>query len=1081
MKKKLTVTVLAIISVLLMLLMVFTACDEEEAITDMITGQQEQLAAPTNFGYDGKYVTWDRVPNATSYLVSLNNGTQLEYNSTNCRYTNDAGDDFKVAVQAKADGYQTSNIAEYTFSALGEVTNLIVKDDGTLEWSEVDYADSYEVIVGSQKTTVVQPTYSDLPVGQSIVAVKAKRASEQGIIYYSLGKTTKTVTILADVDTKRLVYSEGTLSWGTVSGARYYELYINDQLEEAEVSSTKYDFDAHNGNFKVGIRAIGDHTSTFDSKNVVEKSFIYLESPTNVHVESGVLLWDEVTNAESYSLKLNGTKLTQTFTECKYTGLRPGETTRVQIIANSSNNAYYPSWTDEKSFLVLKAPDMRWVEGNLDGDASDSIVWDAVQSAVSYSVLITYPDGTEQTVGLPQETRAYGNAYQAAGEYTVAVKSLSDATNPNVCDSTYSPAIKVVRLAAPKAANSNFIKSYPDNVAYGFDVTFNAVGNASGYELWRDDTRVNSIDARITQFARVNDFVDDAVITEQIYTYRIKSIGSSYNSARRTKVLDSLSSETLDFDITVLAMPANARMEGYNITFDSVSKANRYTIDAGVGLRDSETTSYSLDFLPSGTYDIRVNARGNQSNILSSNYTVAINVVRLHAPENIRIATEGSEGVLIFDGDDDASSYELVINGEVKNVVASNVENIAKEITTSGTQMHLRAIRNDYDSTETHYYMTSPDSATKTFTKLPAPTFGTSAFSNTQLIWNAVSAFSNYSPTYKVYDDSNIAYNGAMNGATMDISYLAGGRSYNFKVKAIGNGTEYINSDLSTQRSIYKLATPNVSVNTAKTAYKWRSVSNTTSYAVYVDGVVSDLSIHNYGDEYEFTPKFTTVKEYKVSVIAKGDGGIETIDSDPCEITQVVQQLDTPDFTFLYTASTAGDGEIQMTLSKQSDYATGYVYIVKGVRSNETTDTVYSYDPNNVGSYPLSVYAIGGQFDENGIYYIDSQVCGGNANYTITLLAQPGYDGITLNRDGILSWITISGASAYSLTITVNSTDYVKTVNQGNTFDIAGMLYEESISWSSVTDVTVSIVAKGGNAKVVDSVATEKSFNNISH
>lgn len=1078
MKKRLIL--FGIIAIVVASLFVFTACGAEDLIPSL-----GKLATPTGFSYDGKFITWNRVDNATSYLVVLNGGTELEYNTTSCRYENTSGEDFRISVKAKADGYDASDIAEVVFSPIGEVTNVTIEDDGTLLWTEVEYADSYEITVNNDKTTVTQSRYSDLPAGQSQVSIRAKRASEQGIVFYSTGKWTKTITICEDVAIKNITYKDGTIAWAGVSGAHHYELYINGQLESDEVNGTRYDFDAHNGNFEVGIRAIGNHSTTFDSKTVVKKNFIYLEAATDLHIDSGVLYWAAVENAESYTLKVNGTELRQSFTECRYDGLRAGQETRIQIKANSTDTAYYASWTDEKSFLLLAAPEIRWVDGNLDGTVADTIVWDAVLNANGYCVHITAPDKSTNEVNLPSETRAYGNAYLDSGEYIVSVKSLADKTSANVCDSAYSQEIKVIRLAAPKAANSDFIKSYPDNVSTGFDVTFSSVANASGYELWRDDTRVNSTDANRTQFARVNDFVDEAVMTEQIYTYRIKSIGSSYNSSRRVKVLDSLSSSTLNFDITVLAMPSNPTMEGFNISYGSVNKASKYTIDIGGSLKDSETTSYSLANIPSGTYDVRVNARGNMSNILSSNYTVPINVIRLRAPENIRITTEGSEGILLFDGSYDALSYDLVINGQVKNIASSNVENIAKEITTSGTQMHMRAVRNEYDLNRTHYYMTSPDSQTKTFTKLLAPTFGTSAFSNTQLIWNAVTNFTDYSPTYKVYDDSDIAYNGTINGATMDISYLGGGKSYNFKVKAIGDGVKYINSDLSEQRSIYKLATPNVSVNNTKDAYTWRSVSNTESYAVYVDGTISNLEIHNYGDDYTFKPKFTAVKTYQVAFYAKGDGGIETIDSDPFVIAQETRQLDLPDFSFNYTGANAAHvvtDYIVMTITQPSAYSTAYVYNIGGVSSNETTATTYQTHPNNVGSYALSVYAVGGGFDEDGIYYTDSQVRGGNSNYTLTLLAQPNANDISINRDGILSWRTVSSASAYGVTLTINGDGYDEIiVNQGNTFDIAAMLASVSKTWGSVTNVTVSIVSKGNGTSVIDSVATEKVFSNISH
>ena len=412
-----------------------------------------------------------------------------------------------------------------------------------------------------------------------------------------------------------------------------------------------------------------------------------------------------------------------------------------------------------------------------------------------------------------------------------------------------------------------------------------------------------------------------------------------------------------------------------------------------------------------------------------------------------------------------AQGYYIVYNKDGNALPVSNMMNINQYITEiPGTDIHLFASANYYNDDGTVYYMTSNTSTTFRCVKLSAPTFGDLAFNNNQFYWKspANTNTSIYTPTYVVYDESEVAYNGEKNGTTMDISYLEGGREYVFMVKAVGNGINYINSNISEPMRIYKLATPEVYRENGK--YMWNAVARANSYAVYVDGVLKGTYPHEPGKTYDFTPDFTELKKYTVEVVAIGDGGYTTINSNHYTIVQETKQLTSPDFTVSYTDERYSEtGAVVVTITKQPDYATGYSYTIGGT-THTSSETTYSLVPSSVGTVEVRVFALGGSFDENGIYYLPSQSVGG-ANKAITLLASPNASSFQISHDGVLTWAAIAGAKEYEVILNI---DGVETVIKTKTpsYNIE--------NFKDATTIIVKIAAVGNGTNTVSSVYTEK-------
>ena len=1071
MKKKILFAVL-----LLALLTVLAACEKDQP------GGDKALSPVGQIQYDGTVLTWQAVEHAEKYTVSINGAEGISAPGAMFSYANSAGAPFTVSIVAKAEGYRDSEAVSMTFSPLDMVSNIRISDNGTISYDPVDGAAYYVVNVDGVDHTVYGLTYDQLGAGTHIVKISAKADSDNGsVVYYSKYTDPKTVTICGEVEKNKVIFDSmtSTISWMGVSHAQAYEVTIqsNTDIVTEVVTKTSYSFDPHNSNFTVRIRALGNHASSYDSKTAVEKSFVYLETARNIRLVDGILHWDAVEGADGYNLRLNNSNII-TVRENQYADLPINASVDVEIMPISEEDTYFTSWSVRETFKILPAPVLQWV-GNHDafnGNVMASVIWDAVENAEGYVVSLSYmapgekEPSTPQTFTLSQLVVSFEYDYLEAGTYFVQVKSLANEADPNTSDSKYSQQIKVIRLAAPTLLSQNAITSNADNLQDGVTVSFHPVSRAAEYRVWKEGNMYQTVTA--SQFKDYNVVAQD-VIVEQLVNYQVQSVGKNVamENGVATVVLDSLTADMLKVSIKVLAAPKVQDMSGYIYSYDSVQGAYGYNVSVNGQNNGRDNTAIDLSFLSSGTYQVKVCARGNGGDVLASNYSAALQIYRLMSPFDIRVLTDNiNEGMLSFSSDPNhsGSGFELYIDGSETAIPVDSMTNVKQYITTTGTEIFMRATANRYNELKTVYYMTSPASETLHIRKLANVTFGDYAFTDSQFIWNTSSG----AIRYEVYNAQEILY-GSFDGASMQLDALQDGRDYVFMVKAIGDGITTFNSDFSDQKSIYKLNTPKLSINGDR--YQWNAVADATSYVCYIDGQIVSLDIHVSGDQYYVIPNFTELKTYTVQVKAVGDGGVRTIDSGFATILQETRQLATPDFQISYSKDQyASDGEIIVQITQQTPYANGYAYIVGGVVSI-SGETTFRYNPNAAGTYEVGVYAVGGRFDENGVYCLSSQTCGNNSAYSIRLLGSPDASGVKLSMDGRITWNAVDGATSYTIKVRING-------GQTQTITVYSPAYDLSdlIAFRDVTSLEIEIQAHG-NSQCVSSAFTKKEWPVVTH
>ena len=72
---------------------------------------------------------------------------------------------------------------------------------------------------------------------------------------------------------------------------------------------------------------------------------------------------------------------------------------------------------------------------------------------------------------------------------------------------------------------------------------------------------------------------------------------------------------------------------------------------------------------------------------------------------------------------------------------------------------------------------------------------------------------------------------------------------------------------------------------------------------------------------------------------------------------------------------------------------------------------------------------LGGRFDGNGVYYIDSTRAGGNDTTKITLLDAPNQSSIAISKEGRITWSAVANNNnGYELIITYGDGTEQKTV-----------------------------------------------------
>lgn len=1053
------------------------ACGEPDAVDQ------------SSIKYDGANITWTAVENADGYTVQIDGGN--EYNASTNKFTYKApatADQVEITITAKS-GDKVSESASKLFTRLEKIdeASITFDENGKMSWAEVEGANEYILEINGKEVRTAATDYNEFPKGQTN-QIRIKPIALDDSSFSEWSKQLNKDYLAAPTNVK---YDGQYLTWKGNQLTNKYAVYINGALFDNNVTGTSYEYNAQSNSFDVDVQAIGNGSSSFNSDRCESSRWIFLADITEFDIKDGILTWPAVDEAQSYIVEMD--KVKYEVTTNAFDKIVAGKEVSIRVKpVTEEGTAYFANFSPEQNLTLLKAPTLEWDQNLvLDGEARNAISWNLVEGDVGgFNVKVVSPDGQARVDQVDASMTMYGAAqnemFIETGKYEVSIQAYP-VEDSDSFHSIYSEPIIIERLPAPVAAMQNFIKSDNTDVKEGFNLTWQAVPGAFGYQIYKENLPILGVTQNTTSKIPFAQIITEDQTSGAVINYSIRTVGGVKEiEGRKHYMLSSLSAGDLAAQITVLAQPTNLAIEEYTASWTNVPNASGYAIKS-TDASSTTTTSYDLSKLPVGVIeDFGVCAKGNGGNILPSLYTAGVKLVRLASPTNIRLTPNSDGDRLVWDepANTKATRYDVFWAGSEENATnAAQISNIRDYMDTTSITLHMRSIAN-YWSGNT-YYLTSPASDTVKFTQLSQPVFETEKVDgNNYLIWKAPLNVQNVAIQYRVFIDG-IAQSETVRDTKFNIEGLPSG-SHTFKVKALSDGKEFVSSDESDEISIYKLETPEVTREGAE--YKWTKVDLASGYVVKIGDIEYNLD----ADTLSFAPNFTKFNEegYPVSIYAKGDN-VDEINSESWSTKQVTKKAGVPQFKVTYCdeegnplTQQVANGQIRIEITEASyerGDTIGYRIVIGETTHDLMEGRVYKYDVSEAKDYKVEVYAKGGKFNESGnIYYVESNT---DTAKTIKIMPAPAVGDIVRESTAI-RWGVVNGASNYGYTVrvTLKNGTIIEMVVNGTTASYSNMTTDKdgnTITAPTANDIAKVEICTNGNGNsdtIIGSMWAEKNF-----
>ena len=184
-------------------------------------------------------IVFDKVTNAEYYEYQINDGEWTRYDGA-VSLKEMAQGDIVVRVRAFAHGYNSSEVAEFTYAKTRLATpsaDSITMNGLTLSWGEVAGAVSYTVTIDGVEYNPGNVLSMELDEADWAMTVEISvRANGATAAENSLNSDVK---IFASTLKGRVEYEDGYAVWSTVIGAEKYEVRVNGGASK-ELTGTRY-------------------------------------------------------------------------------------------------------------------------------------------------------------------------------------------------------------------------------------------------------------------------------------------------------------------------------------------------------------------------------------------------------------------------------------------------------------------------------------------------------------------------------------------------------------------------------------------------------------------------------------------------------------------------------------------------------------------------------------------------------------------------------------------------------------------------------------------------------------------------
>lgn len=978
-------------------------------------------------------ISWNAVPSATGYVLSIehedeNQQIQLASTATSYQIT----EDYKVGVykfNVKALGvdggvddtnvYISSNFGEKFLSVEKlDKPALLKVENGVVTWDKVSpklvkNIKGYQLLINGNEEVLIeaiQNTFDfagiNYPAGDYTICIKVLGNEAETID----GDYTETITV-SKLGTPDLLVVDGKIASANVVNADKIEY----QLTRANGTSKLYDsaissfVGTDNEEVSIVARALAGEGTSFINGDVSQKLVVrQLPKIRDIELANGILSYGKTSYAnistgvdfhlsvtkdgeESQSIN-NGTAINYNFNSVdagkyrvtiKALSRLNGKTTFDEQ-GNATAIPFLNSIVSEEfSFARLACPENLHITSpaddyktlgellaNIGGMKTwpGQIAWDKVDGAVSYTISL---NGAEYANFTNSMTTLQDKSIDA-GDYFLKVKAIGDGTT--TISSEYCETISIKKLKAPTNLRV-------ENGELVWDSDYNKdLSNTLGMPMWITSATKNAI----LYVAVINDSQYITLDTDGL------SVSTITDSLKLNKFeLPNLA--TSKCSVRIYAMPMNAYASNFKISdyqSSEVGKPNDIYV-----MSECSIDSVNLESLDTPT-NLAMNKVGSDQVLSWSplKYEKGVRGYRIVVGYNKKEFIKDIEGVDITQKDNckwifNKANFEAISAGEAFGSGAYTFK--------------VRALANDDsnvdDAGKPFKYVNSYYSKEIMSTILETPAI---KLEKGVVTWNEISGVELYEITI---DGSKVVTTDKLK---LDFGKEYASGTHTFKIRAIGDGSDYITSDQSENYEFIKLATiTNVKISGGIVVYNSNGIvddgSNSCVYAIVVNGKTYENAK---ATKFEVDDRFEGNKEYEIYVIAQGDNSkyISSDTSDKC-----ASKLNNP-----FKLKTPNNLRIEngKLMWDAVPNASGYRIYVSG-KLEQTSDSVatsYDFVGLEAGSYYIQVKAIG-----NELSYL-------NSSYTkkTTYTKQSGISNFQATN-GVLTWDKITATTQNKLTLVI--------------------------------------------------------------
>lgn len=382
---------------------------------------------------------------------------------------------------------------------------VISLQGSTISWSEVEHADGYEVYEGTEKVaTQTRTSYviSKTEAGTYTYRVKATSTDDKFItsdfsneVVYEVEASSTEPETPTQLASPVITLTENIITWQAVDHASIYVIYEND-VEVGRQLTTSYTINrAEEGDYTytvVATSSSASYTQSAPSNEVVytvevSGEPVQLSKPV-VELDGAVLSWEAVPHATEYIVYEDGDMVTRT-AALSYTIVQENVGTYSYTVCATSTSAHYLlSEPSDPAVYTVEPRPLPSPEVELSGY---TLSWDEIAGAESY---VVFCDG----IAVYRATNpGYRLAQEDYGTFSYTVVGYPEEGSENYLPSEPSEPVVVTisddreQLSTPVATIETRTSTVDDETVETTVLSWSAVPNAEGYEVYENDRRVH--------------------------------------------------------------------------------------------------------------------------------------------------------------------------------------------------------------------------------------------------------------------------------------------------------------------------------------------------------------------------------------------------------------------------------------------------------------------------------------------------------------------------------------------------------------------------------------------------------------